>query len=165
MCIDINCKNIYFLKIYMKIEDEIKQPLFKSEYNKMVINIIFTAGWINQKVHCYLKEYDLSPQQYNILRILRGQHPGNATITTIQDRMLDKMSNASRLVEKLRIKQYVTRDTDENDRRQVKVKITEKGLDLLKITDIESEKYHNFSDVLTIEEAQALNNLLDKLRD
>ena len=149
----------------MKIEDEIKQPIFKNEYSKMVINIMFTSNWINQKVHCFLKEFDLSPQQFNILRILRGQYPGSTTITTIQERMLDKMSNASRLVEKLRIKGFVTRDTDDSDRRQVKVKITEAGLELLKKTDSLNDKHNNFSDTITPEEAQTLNYLLDKLRD
>ncbi len=148
----------------MTIEEEIKQYTFKDEISKMVVNIVFTSGWLNQHVNCFLKDYGLSPQQYNILRILRGQYPNCATLGLIQDRMLDKMSNASRLVEKLRIKNLVTRNVDDSDRRQVKIKITEKGLEILKQTDIEEDKNNQFADVLSDDEAKVINNLLNKLR-
>ncbi len=152
-------------KNVMTIEEEIKQDTFKDEHSKVLVNIIFTSGWINQKMNCYLKKYDLSPQQFNILRILRGQYPKCATLGLIQDRMLDKMSNASRLVEKLRIKEFVTRSIDDIDRRQVKIAITEKGMKILRQTDLEDEQQKQFAKILSDDEAKMLNELLNKLRN
>ena len=88
----------------MKIEEEIKQKKFKSEYQKMYINLVYTANWMNTQQMRMFKEYGLSIQQYNILRILRGQVPNAVNLGLIQDRMLDKNSNASRLIEKLKTK-------------------------------------------------------------
>ena len=98
----------------MKLEEEIKQATFKNEFHKSIINIVYTSGWLSTILTQRLKPYDISIQQFNILRILRGQHPKPATVLLIQERMLDKMSNASRLVEKLRIKnmgQHYTGDS------------------------------------------------------
>ncbi|MES2395581.1 MAG: MarR family transcriptional regulator [Bacteroidota bacterium] len=149
----------------MKIGNEIKQIKFKSEYQKMLINILFTSGWLTSKHACQLKPYGISGQQYNILRILRGQHPKPATVNLLIDRMLDKNSNASRLVEKLRLKKLVERAICPNDRRAVNVAITKKGLDLLIELD---EQEDGFIDKelkkLSEEEAEQINSLLDKLR-
>ena len=87
----------------MKRDEELKQTTFKNEFHKSIINIVYTSGWLSTILTQRLKPYDISIQQFNILRILRGQHPKPATIQLIQERMLDKMSNASRLVEKLRL--------------------------------------------------------------
>lgn len=148
----------------MKIEDEIKQSAFKNEYAKLLVNLLFTGNWIHHYNKKFLKKYSLSPEQYNVLRILRGQHPKPASINMLNDRMLDKMSNVSRLVEKLRIKDLIIRKESENDRRQVDIFITDKGLDLLSKIDLEipyvEKQFHNLSE----EEATMLNNLLDKLR-
>lgn len=148
----------------MKIEEEIKQASFKNEYQKLVINILFTSKWIENYTNEVLKPYNISSQQFNILRILRGQHPNCASMTLLQDRMIDKMSNASRLVEKLRLKGFVERKENIEDRRQVKVSITEKGILLLKELDQLTERNDYINNDLIIEEAATINRLLDKLR-
>lgn len=148
----------------MKIEEAIKQKEFKSEHQKLFINILYTANWLNNETLKALKPFGLSPQQYNVLRILKGQHPNSISVNNIIDRMLDKSSNASRLVDKLKQKDLVEREVCTNDRRQVDIKITTKGLKLL--TDI-GEKLDNlngFKDSVSLEEAKKLNNYLDKIR-
>jgi len=148
----------------MKLEDEIKQSKFKSEQHKALLNVIYTASWINSIHVRILKKHSISPQQFNLLRILRGQHPKPATVNLLIDRMLDKMSNASRLVDKLVAKKFVERTQCENDRRAVDVLITKKGLSLLSALDKE-EKYlkEAYSD-LSESDARALNRILDKMR-
>src|SRR5687768_15575147 len=111
----------------MELEKEIQQSKFQNEYQKLLLNIIFTASWLNLRNTQRLKPYGISPQQYNILRILRGQYPKSATVTLLTERMLDKSSNASRLVEKLRMKQLLDRCEGPEDRRAVNVRITDKG--------------------------------------
>lgn len=150
--------------IVMEIGKEIKQSKFKSEHQKMLINILFTSGWLNAKHAGSLKPYGISSQQYNILRILRGQHPKPATVNLLIDRMLDKNSNASRLVEKLRLKKLVERATCPDDRRAVNVIITEKGLSLLAEIDTHEDGMLKELKHLSAKEAEQLNTLLDKLR-
>lgn len=148
----------------MEIGKEIKQSKFKSEYQKMLINILFTNSWLSSKHAASLKPYGISSQQFNILRILRGQHPKPATVNLLIDRMLDKNSNASRLVEKLRLKKLVERATCPEDRRAVNVVITQKGLALLTELDKSEESYINTLHTITEQEAEQINFLLDKLR-
>jgi DNA-binding MarR family transcriptional regulator len=112
----------------MKLEKEIQQNKFQNEFQKLYLNIIYTASWLNLKNTQRLKPYGISPQQYNILRILRGQYPNSATVTLLTERMLDKNSNASRLVEKLKQKQLVDRCECPEDRRAVNVKLQTKDL-------------------------------------
>ncbi len=112
----------------MKIEEAIQQSTFKSEFQKAQINLLFTASWMQQLSSHVLKPQDISWQQFNILRILKGQHPEPATITLLRDRMIDKMSNASRLVEKLKQKGLVDRQICENDPRRANVVLTQKVL-------------------------------------
>ena len=149
----------------MELEKEIRQEKFRDEYQKLVLNIMFTANWLNLKQIQVLKPHGISPQQYNILRILRGQHPKEVTVSLLTERMLDKNSNASRLVEKLRVKELVERQECPADRRAVNVKITDRGLDLLKqldsIIDQTGNIFHKISEV----EARMLNGFLDRLRD
>ncbi|MBK6833620.1 MAG: MarR family transcriptional regulator [Bacteroidetes bacterium] len=148
----------------MRIEDEIKQKKFKSEHQKMYINLVYTANWMSTQQMRMFKEFGLSVQQYNILRILRGQVPNAVNLGLIQDRMLDKNSNASRLIEKLKIKKLVERKESKIDRRQVDIMITEKGLDLLKKMDGKVEEAELINSNLTKQEAETLSDLLDKLR-
>ena len=148
----------------MKIGQEIKQGKFKNEYQKLAINLGFTSSWAERAVACKLKAYKLTPQQFNILRILRGQQPNPATINLLTERMVDKSSNASRLVDKLIKKELVSRRECPTDRRQVDVKITKKGLDLLAKVDIEEDSWTESFKSLTTSEAKELNRLLDKLR-
>ncbi|UCF64381.1 MAG: MarR family transcriptional regulator [bacterium] len=148
----------------MQIEKEIKQKSFKNEYHKLTVNLMFTGSWLNVKNHDFLKPYGITIQQYNILRILRGQHPNPTTVSLLIDRMLDKMSNVSRLVEKLRIKGLVNRRECEKDRRAVDVLITDNGLALLKEIEKHEQGWEESFHTLTPQEAQQLNKLLDKLR-
>lgn len=85
----------------MRLEDEIKQKSFRNEFHKLAVNIIYTHSWLMSKIIYMLSQYDITPQQYNILRILRGQFPSPASVSLLKSRMLDKMSDASRLVDRL----------------------------------------------------------------
>ncbi|WP_192823449.1 MarR family winged helix-turn-helix transcriptional regulator [Rufibacter sp. LB8] len=149
----------------MKIEEEIKQPVFKDPYHKAHINLIFTANWVGLRQSNLFKPFGVTLPQYNVLRILRGQHPKPATVNLIIERMLDKTSNASRIVDKLEVKQLVTRTQCATDRRTVDILITEKGLALLKqmdeVEDLKKVGVHN----LSAQEATLLSDLLDKIRD
>ena len=149
----------------MRIDKEIKQSKFANDFQRLMVNILFTGNWINGMSAKGLKPYGLSGQQYNVLRILRGQHPNSISVNDIMSRMLDKMSNASRLVEKLRQKELLERTTCEHDRRQVDVRITDKGLALLKEIDDEGMNQLDYiRDNITEEEARLVSDLLDKLR-
>lgn len=149
----------------MKIGDAIKQKEFKSEFQKLFINIIYTANWLNNESIKTLKPFGISPQQYNVLRILKGQHPNAITVNNIIDRMLDKSSNASRLVDKLKQKGLVERDVCNNDRRQVDIKITTKGIAIVEEISKKMDSFNNIKDAITIEEAEKMNTILDKLRN
>jgi DNA-binding MarR family transcriptional regulator len=148
----------------MKIGDQIKQNKFSSETEKAFVNISFTYNYINSRLSQVLKPHDISIQQFNVLRILKGQNPDPVSVNDITDRMIDKMSNASRLVEKLRKKGLVTRTPCSYDKRQVDVGITEKGLSLLlELNELVSEVISNHSH-LDEQEFATLNTLLDAFR-
>lgn len=149
----------------MKIEEAIQQKKFISEHQKAHLNILFTASWLNQRTTAVLKPYGLTWQQFNILRILRGRYPEPATVKLLTERMIDKMSNASRLVDKLLSKGLVERCTSQEDRRRVDVSITEEGLELLASASDDLERGLSFEDgKLNDDEAETLNELLDKMR-
>jgi len=148
----------------MKLEDEIKQSKFRNEYQKLAVNIFYTHGWLVTKHAKILKKFGVTTSQYNILRILRGQHPNSAPISLLKKRMLDKMSDASRLVERLKIKGLLTRKNCKEDRRRVNVLITKKGLGLLANMDEYEKETETFLSSITKSEAKELNGLLDKLR-
>lgn len=148
----------------MELEKEIQQARFDNQYQKLIVNILYTGGWMHGLQAQRLKPYGISPQQYNILRILRGQHPNPATINLLQQRMLDRMSNASRLVEKLRVKGLVERRTCPEDRRAVDVLITPQGLAVLAELDQSAGEWENRFKTLAEAEASQVNTLLDKLR-
>jgi len=147
-----------------KIEEAIQQKEFKNPFTKAVVNLLFTHSYLVTAQNSLLKPHDLSPEQYNVLRILRGQNGVPTTVSSIQDRMLNKMSNASRLVDKLKSKDLVKRDECPSDRRQVDILITEKGLCLLELLENQVEESHKSTLHLTENEAIQLNDLLDKLR-
>lgn len=149
----------------MKIEDEIKQPVFQNDYQKGYINLVYTAGWLQQQQQAAFREFDITLPQFNILRILRGQHPKPATVNLLIERMLDKTSNASRIVDKLEAKSLVTRTVCPSNRRAVDICITDAGLALLQRMDESVMKRENGLQNLTAEEATQLNTLLDKIRD
>lgn len=148
----------------MKIEDAIQQKEFKDPYNKLVVNLLYTHSYLVTAQNSLFKPHEISPEQYNVLRILRGQNGVPTTVSSIQDRMLNKMSNASRLVEKLKTKGLVKREECPNDRRQVDVMITERGLELLSVLQALVENGNKSFVHLNLEEVNQLNDLLDKMR-
>ncbi len=148
----------------MTLEHEIKQQRFESEYHKLAVNILYTHGWLVSRLSAVLKPHGLTIAQFNILRILRGQRPHPATITLLQDRMLDKMSDTSRLVERLRAKGLVRRMADTADRRRVAVEITGEGLAMLERIGNFEEVMAPIRDALTEKEAVMVNAALDVLR-
>jgi len=148
----------------MGIAEEIKQEKFKSEFSKAVVNILYTNAWISQQNIQMFKTHGLTTPQFNILRILRGQHPKPATVNLLIDRMLNKSSNASRIVDKLEQKGLVIRKQCSNDRRAVDVLISQEGLDLLEKMDDAMEGWESKYNKLSEEEAETLNTLLDKIR-
>jgi DNA-binding MarR family transcriptional regulator len=150
----------------MRLEDEIKQPAFQSEAHKAYLNVVYTAGWLGQRQMAAFKPYGLTSPQFNVLRILRGQHPLPATVALLIERMLDKTSNASRIVDKLEEKKLVTRTVCPANRRAVDIRITEAGLRLLRQIDEDEQANPARSslDNLTAAEQRQLNTLLDKIR-
>ncbi|PWG79775.1 MarR family winged helix-turn-helix transcriptional regulator [Pararcticibacter amylolyticus] len=149
----------------MELEKEIYQTTgFKNDYHKIVVNLIYSYSWVTGLVKERLNKKEVTLQQYNILRILRGQYPNPATINLLKERMLDKMSDASRIVERLVQKELVTRCINKNDRRAVDILITEKGLEVLQSLDPIVTPEDVLRTNLTDVEAAQLNSLLDKLR-
>ena len=149
----------------MSLEQEIKQTKpFKNNHEKTMVNIIFTNNWLNFKQNKFLKEFDISGQQYNVLRILNGQKGKAITVNEIIERMLDKMSNASRLVDKLYAKGYVSRDQKVGNRRACDVKITPKGSAFLEQVNGGLIPLESAMGDLTEAEFDELNRLLDKIR-
>ncbi len=148
----------------MKIEQVIKQERFESEYQKLAVNMMYTASLLSVHQQRFFRDFDLTVQQYNVLRILRGQKNQAIGVNSIGERMIDQTSNASRLVEKLRQKELVQRETCPNDRRQVEVTITAKGLKILSQIDSQMPGLFDAFTAISVEEAAQLNSLLDKLR-
>jgi DNA-binding MarR family transcriptional regulator len=148
----------------MSLEKEIQQEKFGNEYEKAAVNILYTGSWLHNLNASRLKQHGLTPEQYNVLRILRGSHPKTLRLSDISCRMIDKNSNATRLVEKLRIKGLLKRERCENNRRQVDVFITEKGLAALRKIDQEEALWLLQLKNINKAEAVELNRILDKLR-
>jgi DNA-binding MarR family transcriptional regulator len=149
----------------MSIETDIKQKKFRSPYQRLALNLVYTTNWLEYKQLEYFKAYDITPQQYNVLRILRGQQSNPIKVSDITERMLDKSSNTSRLVDKLLAKNLAKRTSCPSDRRAVDVVITEEGLKLLKELDPAIEEWEDRFNIITPEEAEQISALLDKLRE
>lgn len=149
----------------MGIEKDIHQVRFVSDKQKAVINLLYTYGWVIEKIKDFLSKDDITHQQYNILRILRGSHPNPLSTLQIRERMLDRMSDTSRIVDRLVIKGLVKKSTCSKDKRLVDVVITEKGQKLLKKIEAEVDQVAVLMANLTDKEAEQLSDLLDKLRD
>ena len=148
----------------MILEEAIRQRKFSSDFEKAVINIFYTASWLEGKNIQRLKPFGISPQQFNVLRILRGSDPSPLRLTDITERMIDKNSNATRLVEKLRQKSFLKREVCKTNRRQVDIRITPKGMDLLKQIDEQNEEWLKSVRTIQKSEAMELNRILDKMR-
>ncbi len=149
----------------MKIEEEIKQGRFESEQQRLMINIIFTGSQFTSANNRMFKKYNLTSQQFNVLRILRGQKGQPISVKDMEGRMLDRSSNISRLVDKLLKKMLIERITCEEDRRRVEVSITEKGMLLLEKIDEEHVGIRDLiKNAITDEEAKIASQILDKFR-
>jgi DNA-binding MarR family transcriptional regulator len=148
----------------MPLEEDIKQEKFLNEFEKAAVNILFTSSWLYNVNATRLRQYDITPEQFNVLRILRGSHPQAMMLADITCRMIDKSSNATRLVEKLRVKGLVKREICEGNRRQVDISITDKGLGVLKKIDNDEGEWLSTLKNISKAEAQELNRVLDKLR-
>ncbi len=148
----------------MSLEKDILQSKFESENQKAIINIMYTNNHIIAEMNVFFKAYQITRQQFNILRILRGQYPNPSTINLLKDRMLDKMSDASRIVDRLQLKELIFRNKCENDRRAAEITISEKGLKLLEEMDEITDQLKGLTQNLTQKELKTLNKLLDKMR-
>lgn len=147
----------------MGIEKDIQQQSFRNEFQKATVNIIFSAGWLNERIKCLLETEDITSQQYNILRILRGNKAPMSTLQ-IRERMLDKMSDTSRIVERLQKKGMVEKKVCHTDKRLVDVILSKKGAMLLDKLDRRNSELDDLLKSLTADEARQLNMLLDKMR-
>ena len=148
----------------MKLEDEIKQKKFRSAHHKALVNLIYSCHWVETRQHAYFKTFGITGQQFNILRILKGQHPKGISSTEIKSRMLDKNSDVSRLLDRLVAKGLISKVGCPNDKRANDIYISDSGIGLLKeISKTESET--NPLNALSEDDANLLNSLLDKIRD
>ncbi|MBS1681848.1 MAG: MarR family transcriptional regulator [Bacteroidetes bacterium] len=147
----------------MKIEEEIKQSKFQSPFQKATINLLFTANWLEASSNKFFKEFGITNQQFNILRILRGQSPKAVSGAMIKERMLDQNSDISRLLDRLIVKKYISKTPCKSDKRASDVKITDSGLKILSKIDQRIDEINSFLN-LTAKEADLLNELLDKSR-
>ncbi len=154
------------MQMHMKIEDVLKSTAPMDNSKKIIMNIIYTQNVITEKFNEILKPYDISSEQFNVLRILRGQKGNPANMCVIQERMLAKTSNTTRLVDKLLLKELVTREVCPENRRKIEVTITSKGLDLLRELDPKVKAHEElFSNNLDENEKMQLNQLLEKFRN
>jgi MarR family transcriptional regulator, 2-MHQ and catechol-resistance regulon repressor len=148
----------------MNIHKDIQQTKFASSRHKAVINILFTYGWALERIKNILALQDITHQQFNILRILRGSFPKPLSTLQIRERMLDKMSDTSRIVDRLILKELAQKTTSARDKRLVDVVITEKGLELLKKIDDGPDLTLSVMENISEEEAEQLSSILDKVR-
>ncbi|KVV14895.1 transcriptional regulator SlyA [Flavobacterium sp. TAB 87] len=149
----------------MTIEDVLQSTVKMDNRQKVILNIMFTQNLLQDKFSEVIKPYDLSGEQYNVLRILRGQKGSPANMCVIQDRMIARTSNTTRLVDKLLLKNLVTRNVCSDNRRKIEVLITQKGLDILAEIDPKLVEYEtNFSNNLSSDELEQLNFLIEKYR-
>ncbi len=148
----------------MSLEKDIQQGKFRNEFQKATVNLLYTVGWLKERIKLIFDEESITHQQFNILRILRGSFPHPISTQTIRDRMLEKMSDVSRIVDRLVVKGLVKKVISERDRRLVDVLITDKGRKLLERLDLRESEIDGVIKGLTEKEAAQLNQLLDKIR-
>ena len=148
----------------MLLEEEIQQKKFRNEYHKLAVNMYYTYSWLIQRQTEIFKKFSITGAQFNILRILRGKSPEPVNINYLKERMLDKMSDASRIVDKLFKKGLVEREICKSDRRKAEVKITDAGLKLLSEMDKVDNEFDYIFINISKSETNTINNLLDKMR-
>ena len=149
--------------MFMKLEDEIKQPSFLSNNHKASLNVLFTANWLLNKYEDIVKPYGITVQKFNVLRILRGQNPKAISASEIKSRMLDKNSDISRILDRLSLKGFIAKEQNKYDKRASDVTITQKGMELLEIMTKEQANLDAINS-LSDEESARLSDLLDSFR-
>ena len=149
----------------MGIEKDIQQSSFRNPYQKAAVNLIYTVGWLRDKMKRFFEQEDITAQQYNILRILRGSFPQPLSTLQIRERMLEKMTDTSRIVDRLVAKGLVKKIVCRKDRRLVDVIIADKGKKLLEKLDAQQAEMDAILGNLSAGDAAALSDLLDKLRE
>lgn len=149
----------------MSLEKDISQVSFRNLQQKSMVNLIYTYHWVVERIKMFLGEEDITLQQYNILRILRGSYPKPLSTLQIRERMLDKMSDTSRIVDRLRLKGLVQKTVARTDKRLVDVVISDKGKKLLEQLDMHNTELDGILHGLTENEMLTLNTLLDKIRE
>lgn len=148
----------------MRIEEAIKQKKFRNEYQKLTINLIYSSHWILNRHKEFFSRFEITEQQYNVLRILLGQHPQAISTSEIKSRMIDMNSDSSRIVDRLDLKGLVTKRVCKHDKRLVDVSISDQGIKLLERIEKDIQKLDGIVSNLSIEETRELNKLLDKMR-
>ncbi|HNP20674.1 MAG TPA: MarR family transcriptional regulator [Panacibacter sp.] len=148
----------------MSLEESIQQPTFRNENLKSMVNILYTQSWLEERIKKFLQQENITMQQYNILRILRGAKKPLSTMQ-IRERMLDRMSDTSRVVDRMILKALVEKKLNKKDKRLVDVTITESGLKLLGKLDEKNKDLDDIMSNLSEAEMKLLNHLLDKLRE
>jgi DNA-binding MarR family transcriptional regulator len=156
---------IHIFAFEMKLEQAIQSNKFKSEVHKAVLHILYTAWWLKTLTTKELKEFGLTHEQYNVLRILKGKHPEQMCVRDIASRMIEKNSNVPRIIDRLELKKLVKRTTSQVDKRETVITITLGGITLLEASTlvIDNKALKDFT--MTEEEAITLNNLLEKIRE
>ena len=149
----------------MSIDKDIQQLKFRNPYQKAAINLIYTLSWMREKTKSVFEAEDITPQQFNILRILRGSFPQPLSTLQIRERMLEKMSDTSRIVDRLIAKGFVKKITCKDDRRLVDIIISNKGKKVLERLDTRQDEIDGVLSNLSEKDADILSNLLDKIRD
>jgi DNA-binding MarR family transcriptional regulator len=149
----------------MSIEKDIKQAKFRNPHQKAAINMIYTLSWMRDRTKAIFDAEEITPQQFNILRILRGSFPQPLSTLQIRERMLEKMSDTSRIVDRLINKGLVKKITCKSDRRLVDVIISDKGKKLLERLDTRQDEIDGVLGKLSENDANILSDLLDKIRD
>ncbi|MFM8348925.1 MAG: MarR family winged helix-turn-helix transcriptional regulator [Bacteroidota bacterium] len=147
----------------MKLEEAIRQREFRSPEHKLMVHLIYTVSHLLNSISEVTQRYGITRQQYNVLRILRGQHPGTASINLIKERMMDKMSDCSRLVDRLEAKQLISRSVCPTDKRAVDIRITTAGLDLLTEMEPSIAAVEKSFGNLSTEDITEFNRLLDQI--
>ncbi len=148
----------------MKLEDEIKTTKFQGEIHKAHLNILVSAAWLRTRIIASLKPFGLTSEQYNVLRILRGQSNSGIRVKDITHRMLERNSNTTRIIDRLEAKGLAQRLESERDRRERTIVLTDEGFAMLEEIDKHWEKHSPHQSVLVDAEAKLLNELLDKMR-
>lgn len=150
----------------MGIEADLKTKNIEDYYQKLHLNMLFTSNWLEQKMMGIFKDNGITSHQFNVLRILRGHKGEPMPACAIQERMISRNSNVTRIVEKLLQKNYVTKKFNDQNRRMIEIKITPEGLELLRSLDKKiASMHHQIMDNLSEEEAIIVSNLLDKMRE